>query len=120
MLDILTDQMIELAAEVTKRRFEFIKRLQKWAEPIHIDISRGKEELEIRYQSSTNVSDEMDLSKIKEEFYKMYEKQKSREIQRGVTLFGPHRDDSFFPLTVTMSKHMGHKDSNEQQLLHLN
>ncbi|MFC0561295.1 DNA replication/repair protein RecF [Halalkalibacter alkalisediminis] len=98
MLDILTDQMIVLAAEVTKRRFEFIKRLQKWAEPIHYDISRGKEELEIRYLSATNVSDEMDLSKIKEEFYQMYEKQKTREIQRGVTLFGPHRDDLGFSI----------------------
>ncbi|GAE34404.1 DNA recombination and repair protein RecF [Halalkalibacter akibai JCM 9157] len=96
MLDVLTDQMIVLAAEVTKRRFEFIKRLQKWAEQIHHDISRGKEKLEISYVPSSNVSDEMDLSMIKEELYKTYEKQKTREIQRGVTLFGPHRDDLGF------------------------
>lgn len=98
MLEVLTDQMIVLAAEVTKRRFDFIKRLQKWAEPIHRDISRGKEELKIRYLPSTNVSDEMDLSKIKEELYRVYEKQKPREIVRGVTLFGPHRDDLGFSI----------------------
>lgn len=96
MLDVLTDQMIVLAAEVTIRRFAFVKRLQKWAEPIHHDISRGKEKLEIRYLPSTNVLEEMDLSKIKDEFYRTYEEKKQKEIQRGVTLFGPHRDDLGF------------------------
>ncbi|WP_332692426.1 DNA replication/repair protein RecF [Halalkalibacter lacteus] len=98
MLDILSEQMIVLAAEVTIRRYGFIKRLQKWAEQIHHDISRGKEKLEICYRSTADVSEEMDLSKIKDGFYQTYEKQRTREIQRGVTLFGPHRDDLGFSI----------------------
>ncbi|TWI59590.1 DNA replication/repair protein RecF [Halalkalibacter nanhaiisediminis] len=96
MLDILTDQLIVLAAEVTSRRFAFVKRLQKWAREIHYEISRGKEELEIRYLPSAEVLEEMDLSKIKDEFYQVYSKKRAREIQRGVTLFGPQRDDLGF------------------------
>ncbi|MDT8863023.1 DNA replication/repair protein RecF [Alkalihalobacillus sp. MEB130] len=98
MLDILTDQMIVLAAEVTIRRFGFIQRLQKWAEQIHHDVSRGKEKLEIRYLSTVDVSEEEDLSKIKEGFYQTYQELRGREIQRGITLFGPHRDDLGFSI----------------------
>ncbi|WP_332634401.1 DNA replication/repair protein RecF [Halalkalibacter flavus] len=98
MLDILTDQMIVLAAEVTIRRYGFIKRLQTWAEQIHHDVSRGKEKLEIRYLSSTDVSEDKDLSKIKDGYYQTYQELREREIQRGVTLFGPHRDDLAFSI----------------------
>ncbi|GAF66336.1 recombination protein F [Bacillus sp. TS-2] len=96
MLDILTDQLIPLAAEVIKKRFQFVKQLQGWAEAIHTDISRGKEKLELTYLASSNVSEQLDLTKIKEEFYQTYQTKKQKEIQRGVTLFGPHRDDLGF------------------------
>ncbi|WP_088104612.1 DNA replication/repair protein RecF [Halalkalibacter urbisdiaboli] len=96
MLDILTDQLIEVAATIIKKRFSFLMQLQKWAEGVHHDISRGKERLEIIYKPTINVSDEMDLSKIKEELYESYKIKKQREVARGVTLFGPHRDDLGF------------------------
>ncbi|WP_100405888.1 DNA replication/repair protein RecF [Bacillus solitudinis] len=96
MLDILTDQLIEVAANITKKRFIFVAQLQKWAEPVHHDISRGKERLEITYKPSSNVSEEMELSKIKEVFNETYKSKKQSEIGRGVSLFGPHRDDLGF------------------------
>ncbi|MCM3762783.1 DNA replication/repair protein RecF [Alkalihalobacillus oceani] len=96
MLDILTDQLIALAAEVISRRLAFVKRLQEWAFPIHYDISRGKEKLKISYVPPGEVSDEMDLSNIKEELYQVYKQKRDKEIQRGVTLFGPQRDDLSF------------------------
>ncbi len=96
MLDVLTDQLIMLAVEVTKRRVEFVSKLQKWAESIHYDISRGKERLNIQYLPSSSVLDEIDLSKLKEGFYETYARKKENEIRRGVTLFGPHRDDLGF------------------------
>ncbi|WP_413377087.1 DNA replication/repair protein RecF [Alkalihalobacillus sp. 1P02AB] len=96
MLDILTDQMIPLAAEIIQKRYRFLKQLQKWAEQIHSDISRGKESLKITYLPSSGVSEELDLTKIKDILYQTYQEKKQKEIQRGVTLFGPHRDDLGF------------------------
>ncbi|ADC49652.1 recombination protein F [Alkalihalophilus pseudofirmus OF4] len=96
MLDILTDQLIELAVQITKRRFVFLGQLQKWAEEIHRDISRAKETLKIIYKPSCDVLEEMDMPKMKEVFIETYENKKQREIARGVTLFGPHRDDLGF------------------------
>lgn len=96
MLDIFTEQFIDLAAEVLSRRFLFVKRLRKWARDIHYSISNEKEELDIHYVPTAHVSEEMNLLKIKEGLYETYEKKREQEIFRGSTLFGPHRDDLTF------------------------
>ncbi|MGM9924418.1 MAG: DNA replication/repair protein RecF [Bacillus sp. (in: firmicutes)] len=96
MLDVLTDQFIQYAVKIIEKRMQFLKLLQKWAEPIHHGISRGLETLEINYKPSVDVSESMDLSKMIQEYAEKFKKIKQREIDRGVTLFGPHRDDLVF------------------------
>jgi DNA replication and repair protein RecF len=96
MLDVLTDQLIELAAKITLKRYEFLELLQKWAEPIHHEISRGLEKLQIHYHPSIDVSESMELSRIIEVYSEKFDKIKAREIDRGTTLAGPHRDDLSF------------------------
>ncbi len=96
MLDILTEQLVELGAQVTLKRFGFVSQLQNWAKPIHHDISRGKEELVVRYIPVAEVSEQMDLSKIRDILYETFKQKKQKEIQRGTSLFGPHRDDLGF------------------------
>lgn len=96
MLDVFTIQLVEHGAKILLKRFEFLRMLQEWAAPIHNGISRGLEELRIAYKPSINVSDSMDLSKIKEEYYDAFQTIKKRELFRGATLIGPHRDDLHF------------------------
>lgn len=96
MLDVLTEQFIEIAVKIIAKRFEFLKLLEQWAIPIHKGISRGLETLKIHYKASVDVSEEQDLSKMIEVFEDKFAKIKIREIERGVTLFGPHRDDLLF------------------------
>lgn len=96
MLDILTEQFIEKAVRIVSKRFEFLNLLQKWAIPIHSGISRGLETLKIEYKPSVDVSEDQDLSKMVEAYSNKFAKIKNREIERGTTLFGPHRDDLLF------------------------
>ncbi|MBM6616940.1 DNA replication/repair protein RecF [Bacillus suaedaesalsae] len=96
MLDVLTAQLIEVAAKILKKRFEFLDLLQKWAEPIHKGISRDLETLEIQYKASVDVSENIDLSKMIESYEQKFDKIRDREIDRGMTLAGPHRDDLIF------------------------
>lgn len=96
MLDVLTEQFIQLAAKIIVKRFEFIQLLEKWAIPIHKGISRGLETLKLEYKPSVEVSEERCLSKMIEVFEQKYSKVKNKEIERGITLFGPHRDDLLF------------------------
>ncbi|MCM3668941.1 DNA replication/repair protein RecF [Mesobacillus maritimus] len=96
MLDILTDQFIQMAAKIIFKRYEFIQLLEQWAFPIHEGISRGLETLKIQYKPSAEVSEDQDLSKMIEVYENKFHKVKTREIERGTTLFGPHRDDLEF------------------------
>lgn len=96
MLDILTEQLIEQAAKIVMRRFEFVRMLEEWARPIHHSISRGLEQLEIQYKPSVNVSEELDWSKMIKSYENKFAEIREREIDRGVTMAGPHRDDLAF------------------------
>jgi DNA replication and repair protein RecF len=96
MLEILTEQFISMAVKIITKRFEFVRLLQNWAKPIHQGISRGLETLEITYKPSVEVLEEQDLSKMITGFEEKFSKVRTREIERGTTLFGPHRDDLTF------------------------
>lgn len=96
MLDILTEQFIQVAAKIIVKRFEFLNLLEQWALPIHQGISRGLESLKIIYKPSAEVSEDDDLSKMIAVYEEKFAKIKMREIDRGTTMFGPHRDDLQF------------------------
>ncbi|MBE3569487.1 MAG: DNA replication/repair protein RecF [Bacillales bacterium] len=96
MLEVLNEQLIMLAVKIVQKRFEFIRLLEEWAQPIHSGISRGLEKLKIDYRPSINVLEDNDWSKMVEIFEEKISSQKEREIERGVTLIGPHRDELVF------------------------
>lgn len=96
MLKVLTDQMIQHGSEIVIRRYEFLQLLRKWARPIHEGISRGLEDLNITYDSSTNVSEDSELSKIVNVYQDHFKDIETKEVERGTTLIGPHRDDLNF------------------------
>ncbi|GAA0502178.1 DNA replication/repair protein RecF [Salinibacillus aidingensis] len=96
MLRVLTEQLIEHAAIIVERRFEFLKLLREWAEPIHTGISHELEKLEMTYDVSVDVSEGMDLSKIVKTYQTHFQDIETREIERGTSLIGPHRDDLLF------------------------
>nr|WP_295972450.1 DNA replication/repair protein RecF [uncultured Bacillus sp.] len=96
MLEILTEQFIQSTVKIITKRFEFLHLLQNWASPIHDGISRGLEKLKIKYKSSVHVSEEQDLSMMVNIYKDKFNQVRKREIERGVTLFGPQRDDLVF------------------------
>src|SRR5690606_7539862 len=93
MLDILTEQFVQIGTKIVAKRYEFLQLLGKWAFPIHQGISRGLETLEIAYKPSAHVSESQDLSKMIKAYNDKFIKVRQKEIERGITLFGPHRDD---------------------------
>lgn len=97
MLDILTEQLIDLAIEIIYKRFHFIKSLRSWAKDIHYGISRGLENLSIIYKSSVDdVLEDTELSKMKTIYENEFNRIRKREVERGLSLIGPHRDDLQF------------------------
>lgn len=96
MLTILTEQLIEHAATLVERRFNFLDLLRKWAGPIHRGISRGLESLEIQYSPTIEVSETANKEKIVTTYLSKFKSLQDKEIDRGTTLIGPHRDDLLF------------------------
>jgi DNA replication and repair protein RecF len=96
MLRILTAQLIEHAAPIIQRRHQFLNLLRTWAKPIHHGISHQLEELDIVYQGTIDITDEMEVSEIEEVYQKRFLDVETKEIERGTSLIGPHRDDLIF------------------------
>lgn len=95
-LDILTEQLATEGAEVLERRLNFTEKLNEWATPIQQDISQGKEKLDIQYKTTLSLSNDSQKSSIYRQLLDKYEESKQRELDRGTTIIGPHRDDLVF------------------------
>ncbi|WP_163539647.1 DNA replication/repair protein RecF [Gracilibacillus sp. YIM 98692] len=96
MLHVLTEQLIEHAVIIVEKRFLFLERLRKWAKDIHWGISHQLEKLDIQYDSTIDVLETDNKEKILTVFQDTFAKVKAKEIDRGTTLIGPHRDDLIF------------------------
>ncbi|MDE1548317.1 DNA replication/repair protein RecF [Jeotgalibaca caeni] len=95
-LEVLTEQLVKLAANIIHSRLQFLEQLERWADPLHYQISNEKEHLRIRYKSTIEVQQTMDKDTVYGKVMEEYERVKDRELEQGTTLFGPHRDDLTF------------------------
>lgn len=96
MFDIYTEQYVQSAVQIIRKRYQFMELLQEWAEPIHYGISRNLEKLVINYKTVSGLEKSFSEEQMASHIKKKLEEAKQREIERGVTLVGPHRDDLQF------------------------
>lgn len=88
MLDIYDKQLVSFGEYIIKSRIEYIAKLNFYGEKIHRDITMQKENIEFKYLSSIR-----DFDDIKNNFYNLLVKNRNRDIERGISSIGPHRDD---------------------------
>ncbi|HEY0827015.1 MAG TPA: DNA replication/repair protein RecF [Bacilli bacterium] len=96
LLEIWDRQLVEYGVKIIKKRQNFIKKLQEWAEKIHSSITNHKEQLRIVYDPSFEISMSEDESVLFDQFMIKLSQVKEQELKRGVSLAGPHRDDLTF------------------------
>jgi DNA replication and repair protein RecF len=91
-LDSWSASMAEYASYIYLFRKDYVERLKKYAGVLLKEITDGKEELSLSYESQ--IPDGLtDRGEIKAEYERIFSLSLEREIAAGVTLFGPHRDD---------------------------
>ncbi|NGP45193.1 DNA replication/repair protein RecF [Bacillaceae bacterium SIJ1] len=95
-LDVLTEQLSKAAAHLTEKRFAFVRLLQELAAPVHAGITEQRESLTVTYAPSLKVSEHEELATLEKEYMERFEAMREKEIERGTTLIGPHRDDLLF------------------------
>ncbi len=92
-LSIWDEPLIKNGALLIKKRMDYIKMLSKRAADYHKGISKGSEELKIRYISSTGIEFDDNIEQIEEKLRKKFESNRYDDIRTGFTNAGPHRDD---------------------------
>lgn len=92
-LCIWDEPIIKNGATLIRKRLDYIKMLTQRAEEYHKGISKGREELKIRYISSADIGFEDTVEEIEEKLKEKLENNKKDDIRTGVTNYGPHRDD---------------------------
>ena len=98
-LEVLSDQLAGVAAEVIVRRFQFLNYLDQYARDAYAHISTSAEKLKVIYRPSVKEISAKD--RIEEVYHKVlnnFQKNQKLEILKGTTLSGPHRDDIEFEL----------------------
>jgi len=94
------------------RRQSLVAELDELAQAIHLDLTGGRERLRLRYLPSIEVPDvgyqmsfelaptsqppASGVQRIAEAFLERLRQARGEEIQRGMSLFGPHRDEMRF------------------------
>jgi DNA replication and repair protein RecF len=85
------EQLLVHALAIWRKRLALVKALSPGVATWHGRIAEGKENLELRYLPSVELGD--DPANWEKAVRDALEEQRPREIGRGQTLVGPHRDD---------------------------
>ncbi len=91
-LDTITEQLSFYGAKITSNRIKFINKLNKFARNLQKYISSHQEDLYINYLSNYQLKDNINQQQI----FQLYKKNYQRDIIKGVTKLGIHKDDIRF------------------------
>lgn len=114
-LDIITDKLIEKSVLIYRKRYEFIKSINDNIGTFFYDIS-GFGNLRIEYIPNVSFSS-FDFNTIHNVMKEVFNKNRTREINCGMTLYGPHRDDFLFLLNENDLKSYGSQGQQKLAIL---
>ena len=89
-LDILTNSMIDRILIIYKYREEFFENINKYVSDVFYKITK-KNGFSVCYKKSIDLNTKLDI-------FNFYKDNYTSDIEKGSTLYGPHRDDFIFYL----------------------
>lgn len=115
-LEVWDEQLAEHGAVLLRARGLALHELEALANPIHVALTNGREQLRLNYAPSldplNNGDDQLDLplgdpvdrtavseAQARQTLLHGLEQARRRDIERGVTRVGPHRDDLRFEVS---------------------
>jgi len=93
LIEIWDISFAEICSKIILKRFEFVELIDKIASNYHKKISYGKEEISVKYKTISGISINNSAKEIEELIFKKLKSVFMEDIERGNTLYGPHRDD---------------------------
>jgi len=89
-------ELVKSGAYIVLQRQRTIAELNDLANPIHDQLSGGREKLTLQYRPSIDKEGLEGLPEVQQAFSKALSAARQRELARGLSLIGPHRDDLGF------------------------
>lgn len=118
MLDTYNQKIIEYSALIGIYRYKYLEILKKYASKFHYELSSGHENLQIIYDNNFSTNFE-NIDRIKKEFREILEKNREKEIIRGQSIYGPHKDDIVFLINGNDAKIYGSQGQQRTIMLSL-
>ncbi|CYU91386.1 DNA replication/repair protein RecF [Streptococcus suis] len=114
-LSVLDQQLAEYGSRVIQHRIDFLKKLEEFGNRKVQEISGNREELTIEYQTSIELTDDVNLI---DKFLTELERCRKRDLFKKNTGVGPHRDDISFFING-MNAHYGSQGQHRSLVLSL-
>lgn len=95
-LDSVTDNLIAREVDIYKERKMFIDKINERITQIFENIT-GKKNFKVKYETNVEFSEFTDKC-ISDTLKERYNRNYMKEVENGMTLYGPHRDDLSFIL----------------------
>lgn len=95
-LDSVTDNLIEREVDIYKERKMFIDKINERITQIFENIT-GKKNFKVKYETNVEFSEFTDKC-ISDTLKERYNRNYMKEVENGMTIYGPHRDDLSFTL----------------------
>ncbi len=96
MLNYVDEQLTSLASQVVYERAQMIDALNQPANEFQQAISGGREQLHVVYRPSFKVDEQWTTLEATQHYQTQLHEARKKELQLGVCLLGPHRDDLEF------------------------
>jgi len=93
VLDIWDEKLAHTGARIVVARRRAVAALAPWVSAAYADVAPGHGECRLEYVCSFAAQPGMDEQTVEEELLAALRAKRAQEIERGVTLSGPHRDD---------------------------
>ena len=99
-LEIWNDQLVALGTELAAERLELVTALSPLLQNFYTALSDSKDEISLRLVSAVGSDENEKWTDIESDpkiysqlFYERLESLRTKELERGITLAGPHRDE---------------------------
>jgi DNA replication and repair protein RecF len=115
-LEIWDLQLLNLSEQIIQKRLQVLEKLTPLTRLMQRKLTEGKENLEFKYLF--NRKNELKIgNELREILLNEMEKVKKEELIRGITLWGPHRDDLLITLNGLNLKYYGSQGQHRTAVL---
>ncbi|NLZ46746.1 MAG: DNA replication/repair protein RecF [Clostridiales bacterium] len=119
-LEVWDIQLARLGAYISMLRYNYVKKLNSFTKKLYNQISSGREELELFYNSSVfkDLEGEEDFNgKMAEEYLDLLKSTLYEDLKFGFTQKGVHRDDVISTLDKLNTREFGSQGQNRSVAL---